>query len=184
MNTNFKYKTLLNIIAIFMLILLSACSSTTGILKFSSLQYPASMSAFLYDKNDKIVMKGDNLETIEQFTIKKTFWSLAYGLIPLSQEESISQKLNEKIKANGGDGVINLTVTIEHGVTNKIFSFLMYIPSYVPILPSTARVSISGEIVKLVQPASSYIQDKDFNRTYTSKKDIENTIKKMINENI
>ena len=142
-------KVIISSIFFYFIIQIVGCSSYKGMLKFDNLKYPASMSAFLYDKNNKVVMRGKELDSISSFKYKKTYWSLAYGLIKLTNEKSLNDSLNAIIKRTNGDGIINLKVKIEQGVTNKIYSFLLYLPSYIPIFPSTAKITVSGEVVKL-----------------------------------
>jgi hypothetical protein len=173
---------MISAILLYSLLLLSGCSSSKGALSFNTLKYPTSMSAFLYDKNHNLVMKGRELDSINSFKYKKTFWNVAYGLIPLSDDQSISDALNEIVEKYKGDGIINLTITIEQGTANKIYSFLMYLPSYIPILPGSARITVSGEVVKLNNRGSSYLPYEYRNVNYTSKENIYLKIKEALNE--
>jgi hypothetical protein len=170
-------------IVVILLIQITGCSSTRGLINFSSLNYPASMSAFLCDQNQKVVMKGRELETLYSFEHKKTFWSLVYGLIPLSQGESINKYLNSIVDQYKGDGIINLTITIEHGAVNKIYSFLMYLPSLIPIFPSSALITVSGEVVKLKQTESSYLFDENLYDNFISRENISLKINEKLFKN-
>jgi hypothetical protein len=156
----------------YLLIQIYGCSSSHGILSFNTLNYPASMSGCLYNQDKNTMIKGRDLEVIQTFKYKKTFWSLAYGIIPLSAENNICESLNAIVKQNNGDGIINLTITIEQGVVNKISAFFMYIPSLIPIIPGAADITISGEIVKLKQRDSSQILDNDLKNFITPQKNI------------
>jgi hypothetical protein len=173
----------ISIILVLYFILINGCSSTRGIINFNSLRYPASMSAFLSDQNQKVVMKGRELESLYSFKYKKTFWSLAYGLIPLSNGESISKYLNEIVDQYKGDGIINLTITIEQGGINKFYSFLMYLPSYIPIFPGSALITVSGEVVKLKQSGYSYIFENNLKDNFISKDNIELKIDETLFKN-
>jgi hypothetical protein len=170
------------VILLFSLIQMQGCSSSKGVIKFTSLKYPASMSAFLYDQNRHIVMKGMELDSLTSFKYTKTFWHLAYGLIPLTKGESISNDLNAIVEKYKGDGIINLSITIEQGAVNKVYSFFMYLPSYIPILPSSANITISGEVVKLSNPVSSTIFYENMNSNYVSKENISARINSMLYE--
>jgi hypothetical protein len=149
-------RSLIKVICLFSLLQIFGCCSNEGALSFSSLEYPVSMSAFLYDQNNQVVMKGKELETVNNFEFSKTYWSLAYGLIPLTKGESISDTLNAIIDRNHGDGIINLTIGIEQGIVNKVYSFFMYLPSYIPFLPSSANIKVSGEVVTMKLPAEPF----------------------------
>ncbi|MFC0876358.1 hypothetical protein ACE01N_07170 [Saccharicrinis sp. FJH2] len=122
-------------------------------------------------------MKGEELITIDTFEVKKTFWTMAYGLIPLTKEDTIIAQINKSVEQDDGDGIINLTVIIDQGVTNKIFSFLMYVPSYIPFVPGSARITVRGEIVKLV-----HTQQNQVIESYIPKEDIYLALKQRINE--
>jgi hypothetical protein len=184
MKTTILFSTRILCTAIFLysLILLSGCSSTKGILSFNTLQYPASMSAFLYDQNQDVAMKGRELDSLFSFKIKKTYWSLAYGLIPLTKGESISDSLNAIVEQYKGDGIINLTVTIDQGVVNKIYSFFLYLPSYIPIIPSSADITVTGEVVKLIRPGTSDIFDDKNIKNYVPKENIYSKINETLHE--
>jgi len=153
-----KAKSLNTLILFFVTVILTmqntGCISTKGTIGFDGLKYPASMSAFLYDENYNTVMKGRDLETLHSFKYKTTYWSLGYGLIPLNPDDRISDTLNQMVDQFGGDGIINLAVSIEHGDINKVVSFLMYVPGYMPVFPSGAKITVTGEIVKLLNPES------------------------------
>lgn len=170
------------VIIFYFLILFTGCSSTRGVLSFNSLQYPASMSAFLYDQNQHVAMKGKELDSISSFKIKKTYWSMAYGLIPLTKGESISDSINAIVEQYKGDGIINLTVKIEQGVVNKIYSFLFYLPSYVPIIPSSADITVTGEVVKLIRLGTSDIFDDKNIKNYVPKENICSKINEALHE--
>lgn len=164
------------------LLQITSCSSTKGALGFERLNYPASMSAFLYDQNQNIVVKGTELESVYSFKIKKTFWSFAYGLIPLVPKHDICDSINAVVNEFKGDGIINLTVTIEQGVVNKVYSFLLYLPSYIPIFPSSADITVSGEVVKLIGSESKneigFISDEK----YISKENLSIKLNEAIDE--
>lgn len=159
------------------LLILEGCSSSRGTLNFESLKYPVSMSAFLYDKHHSIVMKQKELKALHSFVFKKTFWTLGYGLIRLSSGEALSDSLNSIIEKYGGDGIINLSITIEQGVVNKIYTFFLFIPSYVPFFPGSADVTIQGEIVKLLQSGTSSNFDQMGKNIFVSKAEVPQYIK-------
>jgi len=156
------------------------CSSTRASLKFESLKYPASMSAFLYDQNDQVAMKGEQLISLFSFKLKKTFWAIGYGLIPLSSEGAISDSLNSLVEKHKGDGIINLSVTIDQGVVNKLYSVFLFIPSLIPVFPSSANITITGDIVKLLPSESSSYFNKD-NNVFIAKSDINKYLGGMFN---
>lgn len=132
------------------LVIFSSCFRSKGVITFNDLKHPVSTSAFLLDHNYALVMKGKDLDVLHVFEFKETSWSIFYGLIPLSQNGDMSIKLNEIIDQHNGDGIVNLQISIEEGAVNKMYSFLfMYLPGIIPVLPSSAGILLSGEVVKL-----------------------------------
>jgi len=132
-----------------MILFLSGCSCGKGIITMQKAHYPISFSAFLYDKNHNVVMKGKELDSVSSFTLKKTFWTLGYGLIPLTTDNLLCEDINGLIREQHGDGVINFSILVEAGTINKIWSFLMYLPGYVPILPAGVKVTLTGTIIRV-----------------------------------
>ena len=136
------------------LFLTSCWALTTGKLTFSKLNYPASMSAYLYDQNYKSVVKGQDLDSVGYFCISKSFYSIVYGAVKLNSENKLVNSINTIVDHYQGDGIINLKVTIEHGYLDKIYSFMLYLPCWIPIVPSNAKITVEGEVVKLRKSVS------------------------------
>jgi hypothetical protein len=174
-------KILISIIVVFLIIQIFGCSSNRGLVRFNTLKYPTSMSAFLFDQDETVIMKGKGLESLYSFKHAKTFWNLAYGLIPLNQaEEGISNYLNSIVEEYNGDGIINLTLTIEQGASNKIYSFLMYLPSLIPIFPSSVRITVTGEVVKLNKYEITEINNDEIRRNFITPKSVQSIINEEI----
>ena len=182
MKTNTLHKIAIVCLTVVIAFWISGCTSTKGVIGFEKLNYPASMSAFLYDANYNTVMKGKELETLNSFKYRTTYWSLAYGLIPLNPADRISDTLNKMVDYYGGDGIINLSVTIEHGDLNKVVSFLMYLPGYIPAFPSGAKITVTGEIVKLKRPEGYSIITGNPYIKYIKANEINIKIKEALNE--
>ena len=143
-------KRLLLLTAGVIILFLSGCTCGKGLIKMQNSHYPISFSAFLYDKNHNVVMTGKELDTISSFSVTKTFWTLGYGLIPLTTDKVLCEKVNSLIREKHGDGVVNFSVLVEAGTMNKIWSFcFMYLPGYVPVFPASVKVTLSGTIVRL-----------------------------------
>jgi hypothetical protein len=113
------------------------------------------MSAFLYDKDNNIVMKGRELQTVHSFAYKRTFRTLGYGLIRLTSEGGIADTLSAMVERYHGDGIINLSVSVQQGLATKLSGALLWIPTWLPFFPGSADVTIRGEIVKLAPSGMS-----------------------------
>lgn len=166
------------------ILVISGCSASKGTIRFDTLEYPASMSAFLFDQNQNIVMKGRDLETLSTFEFKKHYWSLIYGLVPLNKPEAeICNYLNEVIEKDLGDGIINLSITIEHGIAEKITSFVMFIPNLLPIVPSSTQITVTGEVVKLKDDSQNqYPQLDELNDNFIPKENIKTEVHETLNQ--
>lgn len=125
------------------------CGYIKGTIKFDSLRYPVSLSPYIYDSNDNIIEVGKDLKRVNSFSFDKTSWTIFYGLIPLSNDRVISEKINSIVEKNQGDGIVNLSIDIEHGTLAKFYAFLYYIPCYIPLVPYNAKITINGDVVKL-----------------------------------
>ncbi|MDH3975668.1 MAG: hypothetical protein OEV42_15425 [Deltaproteobacteria bacterium] len=137
------------------LLLLSGLTVLTGCgagawarLDFDGVKYPLSMSAFLYDRDYKVVVKGKELDVVAQFRCNKRFWGLFYSLIPLSNDKEIVAAINREVDKAGGDGIINLSVT----ASNCKFNSFPVI-SFAPFMPGCVDSVVMGEIVKLKEKA-------------------------------
>jgi hypothetical protein len=178
MKTSFAnfWRNMYSVVLLISLIFIAGCSSSKGVIDFTPLKYPTSMSAFLFDQNQNLVMKGKELDTLFKFNYKKTFWTLAYGSIQLTKDDGITDYLNSIVDKYKGDGIINLTVTIEHGAVNKLYSFLLYLPSLIPIFPGSALITVSGEVVKLKHSESTGMVGNMDSYNFISKENIKSKV--------
>ncbi len=158
-----------------------SCGRSSGYLTFKSLDYPASMSAFLYDQNMNSLVKDENLKTVYSFTIKKTCWALGYGFIPLNSANYITDSLNLIVDKYSGDGIINISVSIEQSIINKVYSFFLYIPAIFPFMPSAADITVTGEVVKVIKTKNITGKER-LHLQYISKADIYEKLRDKLNE--
>jgi len=113
-------------------------------LKFKKMEYPASMSSYLYDKNWKKLQYGNQLQFIKKVTVTRKVWGMGYSMISFSKTESFDQKLNAEIKKMGGVGIVNVSVSTRGCSFNGVFPPLAILP-----LPGCGVVTVEGDIVKL-----------------------------------
>lgn len=125
-------------------LLLVGCGSASGTFKFDSLRYPASMSAFVHGPDGSMVNKGD-LRVIGRVVVEERFWGIVYGWVDITGDVDIGDRLNEQIKAKGGDAVINLTATAAHCSMNNIFLL-----NWLPVWPGCVNAGIEGQVVRHV----------------------------------
>jgi len=128
------------------LLCICACTGARGHLKFKELQYPASMSASLYAKNDTVLYKGRNLQVVQKFTYEKRFWGIFYSWVRLSGSADVDTAMNQAIQKAKGDGMINVRVV----ESTCSFNYYIGIPfMLLPFTPGCVNAAIEGEIVKV-----------------------------------
>ncbi|MCK4560683.1 MAG: hypothetical protein KAV45_12935 [Calditrichia bacterium] len=143
----------------------------------SDLEYPVSYTDSFYDDQFKTTYPG-TYTIIEEFSIEFTKWSLSFP-INTESDEDISKKLNEIIKKNNGDGIVELKITVSDSPINsltlftKIVSFWGLIAGTASLLadgtkdaailagcslaiyllsPAAANINIEGKVVKIDHP--------------------------------
>ncbi len=125
-------------------LLVSSCAGYRGQIKLNKLNYPVSMSAFIYGKKGDILLKGDErLKKISNFSFSKLMWSIFYTGISLSDDQIFVNELNRSIENEKGDGMINFKLKNSACFLNYIFLF-----NLLPFWPGCAHITISGEIIK------------------------------------
>lgn len=145
----------------FLLILISilfvaGCSGARGSMTLSSLNYPVSTSAFLYAEDNKTMLAtGKDLSVLTKFSYKKTAWGIMWSLVPLSGDSDIVESMNNEIKAAGGDGMTNFTVSVSGCALQRVNSLFLNMMGFNPIIPNCTSLKISGDIVKQVKEMNS-----------------------------
>ena len=122
---------------------LGACGGARGTLAFDGLKYPVSSSPFVYAPDGQPVTLGP-LAPVGVIDEDVRLWGIFYSWIPLSGTKDISDLINTRIAAVGGEGVINLALHVSNCGIN-------YIPfiNWLPIYPGCTYVRVTGTIVKL-----------------------------------
>jgi len=92
-----------------------SCSGARLTLKAKNLEYPVSMTKGTLNKNLDLTTESKGFKVIDDFSFSvsrvTTAWSLlSFGFFSFGETEDISNKINEIVKAKGGDGVIELKV--------------------------------------------------------------------------
>ena len=120
----------------------AGCAGARGNVRFDSLEYPASMSGYLYGPDDR-TLSPLSLQVVSEFEHGGRMWGVLYSWVPLTRSLDVSDAINREIEQAGGEGVINLSVTTDGCAIN-------YIPalSLLPIWPGCADVTVAGEIVR------------------------------------
>ena len=121
---------------------LAGCAGGMGIIKAEDIEYPVSLSKSVFDHAGKPVIPTTGA-VVGRFSFSLSQWTLLFTLVKLSGvERDISARLKQEIEAHGGNAIVNLTVT---GRTDLFW----YITSLVPILPTSCKITIAGDVVRL-----------------------------------
>ena len=134
-------------------LVLEACTGGKGVLRFDELSYPVSTSAFLFGKDYELLQKGRDLEVVGSFhyaaRIRGFGWK-PYG----SSTVELGKAMNRSIEKDGGEGMVNLTVSTGPCGLGVMYGILLYIPSIIPFMPGCAVVTAEGQIVRQKEAAS------------------------------
>jgi hypothetical protein len=139
---------------LFLFLLLHAgcmMSAAEGQLTFKGLEYPVSMSPYLHGEGDTLLRKAHGLRVIGPFAEERVCWNIFYSLVPLGQckdTEAVALRMNEAIRAVGGDGMVNAAVQVTAG-----FMIYMHPLTLLPFWPADTHILVTGDIVKIDQTA-------------------------------
>jgi len=132
----------------------------------SHCEIPVSYTDNFYDSDYNLVGPED-YEIQEEFTYEFTKWGITSPL-NIESEEDISKILNERIKKNNADAIVDLQVSVSSSPLNGFFLFTKVLSLWGGLIstplfisdPSTeyAVVAASSILVYLFTPAASYIR--------------------------
>ena len=121
------------------------CVGGSKTVKADNLEYPASFSESIYDQ-DMNTITNKNYVVVHSFEYSVTKWSTLWGLISLSGAMDISSDLNNIIKENNGDAIVNLKIGSHLPLYNACNLITIAGPI---IIPSSISVTVSGDVVQL-----------------------------------
>jgi len=133
----------------FLMICLSAlcfsCGSISkGTIKLEDVDVPMSMSPYLYGPRGENVSIGNGLEHLGSFFFVKNYYGILNGLVQLSNDKEINEKIQNKIRELNGGGVVNLHFMVTNSnMANRYSCFL-----YIPFWPGVTEVKVSGDVVR------------------------------------
>ncbi|MCB0221238.1 MAG: hypothetical protein KDH09_16180 [Chrysiogenetes bacterium] len=125
----------------------TGCSGSKYSMRLQSLRYPASMSGYLYDEDERMLSEKD-MEVIGEFNEKTRLWAMAWGLATLNGESSdqeLAELINAAVEKRGGEGVIDLGFSSETCGINFAPAI-----SILPLWPGCTSIQASGTIVRRI----------------------------------
>jgi len=127
-----------------LLIINSHCSAgIRGSLQLKELEYPASLTGYLYTKDGRILDDKD-YETVQKFQYNNTYWGILYGYITIPGDKALINAMRDSIKSSNGDGLVNIVITVQNCKINYIFPLIQILP----ITPACGILDLNGDIVK------------------------------------
>lgn len=126
----------------------TGCARTTGIIHAANLRHKVSLSKALFDQRGRVVIPTED-QIVEHFTMSVAFVSFFFGVLEIGGgARDLSAALDKKIENASGDAIINLTFY-------SSFDLVSLLMGTVPVLPTYALVTISGDIVRLQSAGES-----------------------------
>ncbi len=121
-------------------------AGSRGQIEFDDLMYPASMSAYLYGPDKEILAKDKELRVVKRLHFSKNSWSIFYTIMQISDNSDVVEAMNKGIAESEGDGIVNVEVSSQDGITNSI-----PLLNLLPFWPTYSTVTLEGDIVKYVK---------------------------------
>ena len=121
-------------------------AGSRGQIEFYDLIYSASMSAYLYGPDNEILTKDKELRVLKRLHFSKNSWSIFYTIVQISDNSDVVEEMNKEIAESGGDGILNVEISSQDGITNSILLL-----NLLPFWPTYSKVTVEGDIVKYVR---------------------------------
>ncbi len=106
------------------------------------LEYPTSLSGYLYDEKNEPIRIDKGLKKVGEVESSKRFWSLLYGQAQLSDQMALFADFNAKVKNSGGIAVVNLQVENSACILNHFF-----VLNLLPFWPGCTVIELKGDAV-------------------------------------
>lgn len=146
-------------------------------IKAADITHPVSHSNNFYTTEGQLIT-DTQYEVVKPFSFTFTKWGVS-SIIDIDREEDISDDLNELIRKNNGDAIVDLTIAVSDSPLNgftffvKVISFwssVIFIPVTVVeptsehaiiaasslvvyvFTPAAADINVKGKIVKIREP--------------------------------
>ncbi|MBI3005663.1 MAG: hypothetical protein HYY49_09660 [Ignavibacteriales bacterium] len=116
-----------------------------------SLEKPVSMSQFVHDPELNVLGPGD-YDEVNGFVMSFSGWSFGWPLSP-HPEKDFTERLNDVVRQNDGDGIVNLRISAGNNPLNSVTMFIKGVSWFVLVGGSLVLLSYSpdkAEIAPLV----------------------------------
>jgi hypothetical protein len=139
---NNKY-TMAALCCVLVLMLTGCFGGSRGLVRFNELNYPASMSSYLYGPNDDILAVDRDLIVIKRLRVEVNYPAIFYSLAPPMHARDVGKQINSEVGNCGGEGIVNVKISSHTGYTTHMHPLTL-----LPFWPSFTKVVVEGDIVK------------------------------------
>jgi hypothetical protein len=123
---------------------LCGCAGSHCRITANSVQAPVSCTGCVFDAAGKI-REAKPGELVQHVKLSRTNWSMFWRGVPLNQTDwDISQEINNKLKENSGNALLNVKVN-----ANGADLLDWYFAAILPIIPSYVHVSVEGDVARM-----------------------------------
>lgn len=148
-------------------VLLNSCSVGALVnVKAEHIKYPVSHTSNFYALNDSLITEGQ-YTVQKEFSLSFTKWGVS-SLIDIEREEDISNELNNLVRMNNGDAIVDLTVSAANSPINGLSFFTKIVSFWTALIatpltiiePSRDHAIIAGSaiILYVFTPAAAEIK--------------------------
>jgi hypothetical protein len=130
--------------ALVLLVGASGCAGARTSVVADDARYPISLSRAVRDADGSLVESG-RIVNVRTLQIESTAWGVLYSAVRLTPRTDISNAVNERVSAWGGDALVNVQISSAHCATDWFAVFTM-----LPFWPGCTNVVVKGDIVKVL----------------------------------
>jgi hypothetical protein len=120
---------------------LAGCAGARYEVAASRARYPVSFSPAIPDSRGKVLYLGHELESKGSFEHSEIQLGFLYGWLA-SDPVDVSEKVNDEVLKQGGEGVAELAVSNRNCFTNYLFPLPL-----LPFYPGCQVVTVTGTVV-------------------------------------
>ena len=129
-----------------MLAALAGCGGGRFRIVAPTLAEPVSATGVLFGADGRTWRVPDELEVVGRVEHTVRHWTILWSLVPLSpSDHDVSAPLGAAVAARGGDGVVNVEVTLDVNLAADMLG-------WIPLVPTVSTARVVGEIVRIRAP--------------------------------
>jgi hypothetical protein len=120
---------------------LGCATASHTVLAAPTLGYPVSLSQATVTQSGASYIPHD-AQLVDHFRYSWKHWSMLWGTVPLTEPKDLAQVLQAEIDRREGNGIVNLTIRGDFGLT-------YYITALFVVIPDNVEITLEGDVVRL-----------------------------------